>query len=354
MPATEQGPTNGCLTAATAGTPWTSPAAGCKLKTETMAHTHSHNGHDHEAHHHGPGARRGHHHEVGRRGLTFVLLLTAGFMVVEFVGGWLANSLALMADAGHMLSDVGALALSLFALRVAMRPPTPGKSYGYLRMEILAALANGVTLVVISLVILWQAWQRIRQPEPVEGGLMIGVAGAGLLVNLVAAFLLHRSSGHSLNVRGAYLHVLGDLLGSVAAILAAVIILATGWVLADPIMSCVVAALILIGSWRLVRESVDILLEATPPGIDLAAVARSIMEVPGVTGVEDLHVWTLTSGVIAMSGHAQITDLADYRRILDEIHRRMHDDFGIHHVTVQLDHRPIYAISGAPQTPAND
>jgi cobalt-zinc-cadmium efflux system protein len=161
-----------------------------------MAHVHEHD------HHHGPGGHA-HNRETGRRRLVFVLVITAVFMVVEFVGGLIANSLALMADAGHMLSDVAALGLSVFALAFARRPPTPYKSYGYLRMEILAALANGITLVVISLLILWQAWQRFLEPEPIEGGLMLGVAAAGLVVNVVAAALLHGSSGHSLNVRGA-------------------------------------------------------------------------------------------------------------------------------------------------------
>jgi cobalt-zinc-cadmium efflux system protein len=304
-----------------------------------MAHVHEHD------HRHGPGGHT-HDRETGRRRLVFVLVITAVFMVVEFAGGVIANSLALMADAGHMLSDVAALGLSVFALAFARRPPTPNKSYGYLRMEILAALANGVTLVVISLLILWHAWQRFLEPEPIGGGLMLGVAGAGLAVNVVAAALLHGSSGHSLNVRGAYLHVLGDLLGSVAAIVAAVIILTTGWLPADPLISCVVAVLILIGSWRLVKESVDILLEGTPRAVDLQAVARAIGEIDGVSGVSDLHVWTLTSGVLAMSGHARIDDLRDYNRVLSDIHRAMHDAFGISHVTVQLDVREVYRIAG--------
>jgi len=276
-----------------------------------------------------------------------VLVITGAFMLLEAAGGWLANSLALLADAGHMLSDVAALGLSVFALTVARRPPTPDKSYGYLRIEILAALANGVTLVVISLLIFWQAWHRLRAPEPVEGGLMLVVAAAGLAVNIFAAFLLHGASAHSLNVRGAYLHVLGDMLGSVGALAAAAIILTTGWVMADPIVSCMVAVLILVGSWRLVRESVDILLEGTPRGIDLNAVRMAIAEIAGIEGVDDLHVWTLTSGVLAMSGHAQISDLGEYKRILEAIHRCMHDRFGIRHVTVQLDHRTIYTITGS-------
>jgi len=305
----------------------------------------AHDGGAHGAHEHGaPGLHV--HREVGRRRLVFVLGLTAAFMLVELVGGLMANSLALMADAGHMLSDVAALGLSVFALAMARRPPTPGKSYGYLRIEILAALANGVALIVISALILWQAWHRFRAPEPIEGGLMLAVAGAGLLVNMIAAVLLHASSGYNLNVRGAYIHVLGDLLGSVAAIAAALIILTTGWLPADPLMSCVVAVLILIGSWRLLKESADVLLEGTPRDIDLGAVAGAIAEVPGVGGVSDLHVWTLTSGVLAMSGHARIEDLHDYTRILSDIHAAMHERFGISHVTVQLDLLEVYSIGG--------
>jgi len=311
-----------------------------------VEHGHGHSHEEEPGHTHASHGRHRHGQEASRRRLAWVLALTASFMVVELIGGWLANSLALMADAGHMLSDVAALGLSLFALTIAQRPPTPLKSYGYLRMEILAALVNGVALVVISILIFWQAYERLRAPQPVEGRLMLGVAGAGLLVNVGAAWLLHASSTHNLNVRGAYMHVLGDLLGSVAALAAAIIILTTGWVLADPLISCLVGALILVGSWRLVTESVDVLLEGTPRHIDLTAVARSIASVPGVDGVEDLHVWTLTSGVLAMSGHALISNAADYRRILGDIHRRMHEDFDISHVTVQLDQRPVYAIAG--------
>ena len=296
------------------------------------AHAHDHAHHTHDA------------RDLGRRRLLLVLGLTAAFMVVEAVGGWLANSLALVADAAHMLSDVAALGLSAFALWFARRPATARKSYGYLRMEILAALVNGVTLVVLSLFIFWQAWQRLHAPEPIAGALMLGVAAGGLLVNVVAAFLLHQSSGHSLNLRGAYLHVLGDLLGSVGAIAAAVIILTTGWLRADPIISIIVGALILISSWRLVRESVDILLEATPSHIDLAAVERALQGVAGVQSVYDLHVWTLTSGFVAMSGHVVIDDMARYDQVLGAIHTRMHDGFDINHVTVQIEPTPLIQI----------
>jgi cobalt-zinc-cadmium efflux system protein len=311
----------------------------------THAHSHSHSHHhDHGDHSHaGPEAREAL-RAASQRRLLFVLAITAVFMVVEAFAGWIANSLALLADAGHMLSDVAALALSAFAMHTARRPATPDKTYGYHRLEILAALANGVLLVVISSGIFWQAWGRLRVPEPVEGGLMLGVAITGLAVNVLAAFLLHSQSGHNLNVRGAYLHVLGDLLGSVGAIAAALLILLTGWLPADPIISCFVAALILFGAWRLVRESVDVLLEATPRHIDLEAVRAAIARIPGVEAVEDLHVWTVTSGFLAMSGHAVAADPAEHRRILDDIHHCMHDEFGIAHVTIQLDHRAIYGI----------
>lgn len=311
--------------------------------SDRHAHDHEHHEHDHD-HGHGVHRTAAELRAIGRRRLTIVLALTAGFMLIEFIGGLLANSLALIADAGHMLSDAGALGLSIFALWFARRPATPEKTYGYLRIEILAALANGVALVVIALAIFWQAWQRLLHPEPVEGPLMLVVAAAGLAVNIVAALLLHGSAGHNLNVRGAYLHVLGDLLGSVGAIAAGLIIIATGWIAADPIISCAVAALILFSSWRLIRESVDVLLEAVPRHIDLEEVRRAIDEIPGVEEVHDLHVWTLSSGFLAMSGHALVSDPSDYKRVLETIHSRMHDEFGISHVTFQVEHRTMYPL----------
>lgn len=297
------------------------------------AHAHdAHAGHSHD------------HRALGKQRLTMVLGLTAAFMVVELVGGLLSNSLALLADAGHMLSDVGALALSIFALWFARRPATQQKSYGYHRFEILAAFVNGMTLVVIALLILWQAYHRIMQPQPVAGPLTLGIAIAGLAVNIAAAALLHGSAGHSLNVRGAYLHVMSDMLGSVGAIAAAGIIITTGWTAADPIISAIVALLILGSSWKLVRESVDILLEAVPSHIDLGEVRNAIAEIDGVDEVHDLHVWTLTSGFLAMSGHALICDPGKQKEILRDIHNRMHDRFGIDHVTVQIEHQTLYEI----------
>jgi cobalt-zinc-cadmium efflux system protein len=326
------------------------------------AHDHDHeHGHDHARRHGGDHAHdhREHLRELGRKRLLIVLAMTAAFMVIEFAGGWLANSLALMADAGHMLGDVAALGLAAFALAFARRPATPAKTYGYLRIEILAALLNGATLIVICAVIFWQAYARFRQPPRIDGTLMLAVACAGLVVNVVAAFLLHASSGHNLNLRGAYLHVLGDLLGSVGAIAAALVILSTGWTPADPIMSVFVALLILGGAWRLVRESLDVLLEAVPKHIDLAALYAAICEIPDIEEVHDLHVWTLTSGFFAMSGHAVIRDPGRYKEVLNTVHQVMHDRFGISHVTMQVEHRTMYplrraAADGAGENPAHD
>ncbi len=304
-------------------------------------------GHDHAGHSHGPGAGvAAHARAAGRKNLLIVLGLTAAFMVAEAAGGVLSNSLALLADAAHMLTDVGALALSLFALKFAQRPATPEKTYGYLRFEILAALLNGVGLIVLSIFIFIEAWKRFRQPVSIDGGLMLAVAAVGLVVNIVAALLLHRSAGESLNVRGAYLHVLGDLLGSIGAIAAAAIILSTGWTPADPIISVLVGALIVVSSWNLIRESVDILLEAVPSHLDLEEIRTAIRDIDGVVAVHDLHVWTVTSGFFAMSGHAIVADIEQAQAVLTEIHERMHDRFGITHVTVQVEQRRIYHIGG--------
>ena len=270
--------------------------------------------------------------------LWIVLLLTGGFMVVEAAGGWLSGSLALLADAGHMRTDVGALGLTLFTARMARRPPNDNKTYGYLRLEILAALVNGALLFVIAGLIVLEAIHRVRNPGPIQGGLFLAVAAAGLLVNAVGLSLLHRDRKHHLNTRGAYLHILGDLLGSVGALIAAVVVLTTGWTLADPIISVLIAILILGGAWRLVRESTDILLEAVPGHVSMPEVQRRMLAVPGVSAVHDLHVWTVTSGIVAMSGHAVVPELADHPDVLSRIREAM-GDLGIGHVTVQLEMR---------------
>jgi cobalt-zinc-cadmium efflux system protein len=298
-------------------------------------------GHGH-AHGHAGLLHHDHHRAAGRRGLKIVLALVGTFMVVEFVGGWLANSLALMADAAHMLTDVVAIALALLALYFARRPAPPEKTYGYLRLEILAALLNGVILILISLGVLWEAYRRLRVPAEVETGIMLAVASAGLVVNVTAAAVLHRSAGHSLNVRGAYIHILGDLLGTLGVLTAALVIRTTGWLAADPITSIVVACLILISAYKLVRESVDILLQSVPAHLDLHEIRAALADIPGLDGIHDLHVWTVTSGYYAMSGHAVIDDPARHQPVLEQVHRLMRSRFGIRHVTFQLEHEAMY------------
>jgi cobalt-zinc-cadmium efflux system protein len=268
--------------------------------------------------------------------LRRVLVLTAGFMVVEVVAGWLANSLALLADAAHMLGDAAALALALFVARMATRPATPERTYGYLRLEILAALVNGAALFVLAGGIVWEAVRRLGAPPDVEPRILFGVGAVGLVANIVALRMLHAGHKHSLNVRGAYLHVMGDLLGSVGAMGAGAVILATGWTPADPLISMVIALLIVWSGARLVRDSVEVLLEATPAHIALGDVERQIATVPGVVNVHDLHVWTLTSGVVAMSGHAVVRDPMVNQRVLEAVQERM-AGLGIRHVTMQLE-----------------
>jgi len=268
--------------------------------------------------------------------LALVLGITSAFMVIEAVGGWLAGSLALLADAAHMLTDVAALGLVLLTAWISRRPADDSKTYGYLRWEILAALVNGAFLFGIAVVVVIEAVARIRHPEPIRTGLFLGVAIAALLANAVSLFLLHAEREHSLNTRGAYLHVLGDLLGSLGAVAAALIIWFTGWTLADPLLSILLSLLILGGAWRLVRESTDILLEAVPRHVQLPEVQRRILSVPGVAAVHDLHVWTVTSGMVAMSGHAVVPVLAEHPRVLAVIREEL-ARMGIGHVTVQVE-----------------
>ncbi len=275
--------------------------------------------------------------------LWIVLGLTAAFMVAEVVGGVLSNSLALLADAGHMLADVGALALSLIAMRLALHPPSAERTFGYVRMEILAALANGATLLFVSGWIVWEAWGRLSAPQEVDGPLMMAVAGVGLIVNLVGAGLLHTHADENLNVRGAYLHVLGDLLGSIGAIGAGALILLTGWTPIDAIVSMVIAALIVLGAWRLVKEATGVLLEMVPPHVDMEGVLEDLQSIPNVHNVHDLHVWTLTSGFVALSGHAVLDDPTHHQRVLDEIRDRM-ELRGIGPVTFQLEPERLHQI----------
>ncbi|PYM34907.1 MAG: cation transporter [Candidatus Rokuibacteriota bacterium] len=274
-----------------------------------------------------------------RRRLSLVLGITAAVMVAEAVGGWLAHSLALLADAGHMLADVAALGLSLVVAHLAQRPATAERTFGLLRLEIVAALVNGAALLAISLGIALEAYHRFGAPQPVRGALLLGVAAVSLVANAAGAAILHRGHRHSLNQRGAYLHVVGDVLGSAGALAAGAIILATGWVQADPLISVLIALLILGSAWRLVKESTAILLEAAPAHIPLADVHDCIASIPGVASVHDLHVWTVTSGVIAMSGHLVVQNPGDNQRVLKAVQQRL-GGMGIGHVTVQMERDP--------------
>jgi len=268
--------------------------------------------------------------------LLTVLGLTAAFMVVEAIGGVVSGSLALLADAGHMLTDVAALALAVLSQHMAQRPADDRRTYGYLRLEILAALVNGAVLFALSIWIVLEAVHRLGNPAPIKGGLFAVIAATGLVVNLVALRLLHGDAGHDLNTRGAYLHIMGDLLGSVGALLAAGIVITTGWTLADPIVSVALSLLILVSAWRLLRESVDVLLEAVPAHIRMDEVEGRLRAVPGICDVHDLHVWTVTSGVIAMSGHVVVPELTDHPRVLAASHAAM-GSLGIGHATIQVE-----------------
>ncbi|MBI4503786.1 MAG: cation transporter [Gemmatimonadetes bacterium] len=279
-------------------------------------------------------------HEDERR-LRRVLLLTAIVMVAEAVGGWFANSLALLADAGHMLADAAAMGLAIFAVWVGRRPATDRKTYGYQRVEVLAALVNGGTLFAIAAFVVWGAARRWLAPPAIEPRLMFGIAAVGLVANVISLVVLHHGHEHehSLGVRGVSLHVLGDLLGSIGVLVAGAVIFLTGWVRADAIVSLLIATLIVFSGWRLVKDSVDVLLEGTPRHVSLADVEQRIATVPGVSAVHDLHVWTVTSGVVAMSGHAVVVNPADNQRVLEAVQARL-GEIGIKHVTLQIERDP--------------
>lgn len=271
------------------------------------------------------------------RRLALALLITVVYFFAELVGGLLTNSLALLSDAGHMFSDIAALGLSLFAFQMARRPATPTKTYGYHRLEILAALINGLALWLIVGVIFNEAYRRLWNPPQVHGVGMLAVAALGLAVNVAAGWILLGCDRGSLNVRGALLHVAGDALGSVGAVIAALVMLLTGWYLADPLVSFGIGLLILYTSWDLVRESVDILMQSVPRGIDAAQVQQAMEQVPGVVKIHDFHVWSVTSGVFTLSAHAVIRPDGNAHGILDQIEDRLKNEFAIEHTTIQLE-----------------
>jgi cobalt-zinc-cadmium efflux system protein len=287
--------------------------------------------------HHSPAAARTRDLERNRRDLILTLALTATYCVVELVGGVVTNSLALLSDAGHMFADVAALGLSLFALRLAQMPPTASKTFGYHRVEILAALVNAVVLWAIVAGIAVEASQRLRHPPAVGSVGMMAIAAIGLAVNLVSLLVLRRSQAESLNVRAAFVHVLGDALGSVGVIIAGIAIVVAGWELADPVVSLGIGILILYSSWEIIRDGVEILMQSTPRGMRLQDVEQCLLSIDGVQQVHDLHVWTLTSGRYQLSAHLVVCDGQDARAVIDAAQTQLRERFGIGHTTVQVD-----------------
>jgi len=273
-----------------------------------------------------------------RRALALALGITALYTVVEVAGGLVTGSLALLADAAHMLSDNVALALALFAVWLADRPTTPERTYGYKRAEVLAALANGVTLVALSIWIFYEAFQRFRDPPDVLGGWVLLIGVVGVAVNLAVGLILFRARSGSLNVEAAFRHVVADLLGSIGVVAAGVAILATGWLEADPLVSVLIGVLVLASSWSILRDSTTILLEAAPSGIDTRSVGERLARAPGVVEVHDLHIWTITSGFPALSAHVLVGRGEDCHARRLELARLLHDEFGIEHTTLQVDH----------------
>ncbi len=295
-------------------------------------------GHDHG---HGRPARGDDGRARASRRLGWTLALIVAYMGVEVVGGLWTNSLALLSDAGHMLSDAAALALSLAALWIARRPPTPERTYGYHRAEILAALINGAALGAIAILIFIEAWDRFNAPPTVRGGPMLAIAAGGLAVNLVALALLSADRAHSLNVRGAWLHVLGDALGSVGAMVSGLLIWGFGWYWADPVASVAIGVLILVSSWRLLQETLGILMEGSPAHLDVSAIRQALASAPGVRDVHDLHVWTITSGMDSLSCHVVADADACPSDLLAHLRRTLHDRFGLDHVTIQIETEPL-------------
>jgi cobalt-zinc-cadmium efflux system protein len=259
------------------------------------------------------------------------------YMGAEVVGGWLANSLALLADAAHMLSDAGALALALFAMRFAERPATARHTYGYYRAEILAALVNGATLIAIALIIFLEAYERLQAPPQVQGGLMMGVAVGGLIVNGLGLWFLHGGRDESLNVHGAWIHVLTDALGSVQAIVAGALILMFGWTWVDPVASVLIGLLIIYSAWYIVAQSVSVLMEGAPGHVDVDDVRAALLGLPHVSEVHDLHVWTITSGFVALSAHLTCRTPGEQEPVLQSAQEILTERFSIRHTTIQID-----------------
>jgi cobalt-zinc-cadmium efflux system protein len=283
-------------------------------------------------HDHGVSDRR-----ANQRRLSLALVLAASYMLAEAAGGLWTGSLALLADAGHMLSDVAALSLSVLALRIAQRPGSAQQTYGHHRTEILAALTNGALLVGVALTVLVEAIERLGTPRDILGGPMLAIACGGLAVNLAALWSLHAGRHHDLNVRGAWLHVASDALGSVGAIVAGALVWVYGWSWADPLASIAIALLVLRSAWSLLREAVAVLMEWAPAHLDVAEIERTISALPGVAAVHDLHVWTITSGMIALSGHVVAHDDQEHGKLLQDVSNLLHERFSVSHSTIQVE-----------------
>jgi cobalt-zinc-cadmium efflux system protein len=288
-------------------------------------------GHDHGAALGGSAAGR----HRGR--LVWALGLTLTYMAAEVAGGLITGSLALLADAAHMLTDAGGLALALLAIRFGERPATPQRTYGYLRAEVLSALANAVVLLGLTVYILYEAYRRFVDPPEIIGGPMLAVAAIGLIVNLISMRLLSGGSSESLNVKGAYFEVLSDMLGSLGVIVAALIVMFTGWRLADPIVGAGIGLFIVPRTWSLLSQVTHILLEGTPPQVDVALLERRLAEIPGVAAVHDLHVWTITSGLDAMSGHLVVSEMSEAAQVLRQARQMLAEEFKVDHVTIQVE-----------------
>lgn len=271
------------------------------------------------------------------RPLTMVLVLTAAYMVAEAVGSLVSNSLALMADAGHMLADAFGLGLALFAIWLGARPASPARTYGYYRAEILAAMANAMVLFAISGFVLYEAWRRLHQPPDVQSATMLAIASVGLVVNLVGAWLLRKGAKDSLNIQGAFLEVVSDTLGSLGVIIAGILVATVGWTFADPLFSILIGLFIIPRTWRLLRGAVGILLEGTPVELDLGDIRAAMEAVPCVDSVHDLHVWCITSGYVSLTAHARVSGAEDRMKTLAALNTVLTDRFHIEHATIQLE-----------------
>ncbi|CAH1193585.1 Cadmium, cobalt and zinc/H(+)-K(+) antiporter [Paenibacillus plantiphilus] len=302
-------------------------------------HNHDHHGHSHSHGHNDHDHHHGHTREGNKKGLLIALIITAGIMLLEFFGGLITNSLALLSDSGHMLSDASALLLSLIAIAFAAKAASPRKTYGYYRFEILAALFNGATLFVIAGFIIWEAYGRLFAPPTVASGSMMLIASIGLAANVVSAWSLMRKGDvkNNINLRSAYLHIIGDALGSLGAILAGLVMLIFGWYIADPIISVIVALLILRGAWGVIKHTFHILMEGAPPAVNPEEVKRVLENIAGVKNVHDLHIWTITSGLDSLTCHLLVEDESDQGVILQEAIHQLKKLFHMDHVTIQIE-----------------